>query len=192
MTLYLRGERVVPRPRLQPLQLPPGAAVVPVTRIESDRKDPPALSSKQLKETVAEIAELARLPNVSTIQIDFDATTTEREFYRALLTELRRSLPASTKLSITALASWCEGDNWLDDLPIDEAIPMLFRMGADRNAILSNLAGKRLNSIRCQASAGISTDEQLENLPQVARLYVFNPKPWTAGSVHKLMERHRR
>jgi Protein of unknown function (DUF3142) len=191
-TVFLRGQRVLAKPRFQPLSIPAGTAVIPVARIESDNENPPALSGEQAKEAAMEISQLASLPNVSTIQVDFDATTTEREFYRAILIELRKQMPLTTKLSITALASWCSGDNWLDDLPIDEAVPMLFRMGIDRNAILSRLAGAGFQSTRCESSAGISTDEHINNLPPVPRLYVFNSEGWNRDSLTKVMETNQR
>jgi hypothetical protein len=131
-TIYLRGDQTVSLPRLQPLALPVGVPVIAVARIETERARPATLSSQQVNNTAREIAELGHLPNVVMVQVDFDATLSERSFYRSLLGELRRSLPESTLLSITALASWCSGDNWLDELPIDEAVPMLFRMGVER------------------------------------------------------------
>jgi hypothetical protein len=80
-------------------------------------------------------------------------------------------------LTVTALASWCM-QTWLDDLPIDEAVPMLFRMGpgaAEFRAIgKSGLWKAKI----CRGSVGLSTDE-----PQVAargrRVYIFNPAGWT-------------
>ena len=84
---------------------------------------------------------------------------------------------------MTALASWCKGDNWLDDLPVDEAVPMLFRMGVEQNQFRSQLAaGARFSARPCQASVGVSTDEPLAQLQPVQRLYVFNPEPWSATS----------
>jgi len=96
--------------------------VIPVARIESDRETPPRLSNNQARDAAIEISQLALLPNVLMVQVDFDATTTQRQFYRTLLIELRKRMPPATKLSITALASWCQGDNWLANLPIDEAV----------------------------------------------------------------------
>lgn len=192
-TIYLRADRVVSRPRLQPLAVPTGAGVIAVARIESTRAEAPTLSRQQMKDAAAEISELGNLPNVVMVQVDFDATTTERAFYRDLLAELRRKLPQSTLLSITALASWCKGDNWLDDLPIDEAVPMLFRMGVERNQFLSQLAaGARFNAKPCQASAGVSTDEPVAQLPPIQRLYVFNPESWSPTSVNQMMETYQR
>src|SRR5215211_208879 len=103
-TIYLRGDKVVVRPRLQPLKLAPGTKLVSVVRIETDRADKPALSSSQVRQTAREIVNSSVS---SVVQIDFDATVSERNFYRSLLQEVRQQLPASTSLSITALASWC-------------------------------------------------------------------------------------
>ncbi len=188
-TIYLRSDQAISRPRLQPLATPVDASVIAVARIEADRNKPATLSEQQLHDAAREIAELAQLPNVVMVQVDFDATTRERSFYRSLLVKLRASLPPSTLLSITALASWCEGDNWLDDLPIDEAVPMLFRMGVERNQFLSFLgAGEKFKAKRCQESVGISTDEPIERLPAVKRVYVFNPKSWSPANVKQVME----
>jgi hypothetical protein len=188
-TIYLRGGGIVSRPRLQPLALPAGMGVIAVARIESARAEQPTLSVQQMKETADAIAELGRRPNVVMVQVDFDATTTERDFYRTLLVELRSKLPPSTLLSMTALASWCKGDNWLDDLPVDEAVPMLFRMGLERKQFLSQLAaGADFTAKPCQRSAGISTDEPIEELLPRERVYVFNPESWTPASVKQTME----
>jgi hypothetical protein len=191
-TIFLRGQGVVTKPRLQPLSTPAGTTVIPVARIETDRETPPTLSNDQAKDAATEISQLALPPNVSMVQVDFDATTTQRQFYRTLLIELRKRMPPATKLSITALASWCQGNNWLVDLPIDEAVPMLFRMGQDRNAILSRLAGEGFQATRCESSAGISTDEHINNLPAVPRLYVFNPTGWNRDALNKVMETYER
>lgn len=191
-TVFLRGAGLRAKPRLQPLSVPPGTTVIPVARIEVDTQEPPALSVDQAREAATEIAKLALLSNASTVQVDFDATTSQRQFYRVLLTELRNQMPPATKLSITALGSWCQGDDWLRDLPIDEAVPMLFRMGLDRNTIISRLAGEGFAGTRCGSSAGISTDEHINNLPRVSRLYVFNPDGWNRDALNKVMETYQR
>jgi uncharacterized protein DUF3142 len=192
-TVYLRDNRVIARPRLQPLTIPPGTIVIAVARIETDRTKRPTLSTQQVATATAEIAKLGRLPNVAAVQIDFDATVTERAFYRALLTKVRRELPQQTLLSITALASWCKGDNWLEDLPIDEAVPMLFRMGVERNQFLSTLAaGEPFSAKPCKESAGVSTDEPIAQLPSMQRVYVFNPDSWSTVTLKQTMETYQR
>lgn len=187
-TIYLRGDRSVVRPRLQPLAVPENAPLIAVTRIESDPNEKPSLNSTQLSEVVQAIASSASLSGVVSVQLDFDATTSERTFYRSLLFDLRKQLPESTSLSITALASWCQGDNWLEDLPIDEAVPMLFRMGVERHQILSRVAsGEVFRSSKCRNSAGISTDEPFRNHPQVQRVYIFHPTSWQRSAVESVL-----
>lgn len=181
-TLRLEGDRLVSKPRLQPLTLAPGTKLIAVVRIESDH---PTLSSTQLARTAAEIIELAKLPDISAVQIDFDATVSERNFYRSLLHEVKPQVPA---LSITALASWCAGDNWLADLPIDEAVPMLFRMGVDKKRFQSD---PRFEAEICFDSAGVATDEPLRP-PNVERLYIFNPNPWSRYSLNSALETYKR
>lgn len=188
-TIYLRDTNVVGRPRLQTLSVPEATRLIAVVRIESDRDSKPTMSVTQLQITASEILELAKLRNVQGIQIDFDAKSSEREFYRSLLYRVRSQLPDSVGLSITALASWCRGDDWLDDLPIDEAVPMLFRMGVERNQFRRALTdGVGFSTPLCRESAGISTDEAIIRLPSVKRIYVFNPTPWSESSLKQLME----
>ena len=129
------------------------------------------------------------MPGIAAVQVDYDATVSERPFYRALLQDLRRSLPESVRLSITALASWCMGDPWLAGLPIDEAVPMLFRMGPDRLPVLLHLeSGGDFGEAACQQSVGISTDEPVRWLPAGRRLYVFHPRSWSHGAVQKVLQ----
>ena len=188
-TITLRGDEVVVRPRLQPLRLPEGTKTIAVVRIETDRGDLPALSTTQLDQTARQMRNLTAS---SVVQIDFDATTSERNFYRSLITQLRNELPASTALSITALASWCTGDDWLTDLPIDEAVPMLFRLGVDQRQFQRRLeTGQPFASRICRNSAGVSTDEPV-NAPPVNRLYIFSPEPWSKSSFAAALETYQR
>jgi hypothetical protein len=190
-TVYLRSDKAIVRPRFQPLSVAPGTKLVAVARIESNRSA--RLSPAQRAQTVTAIAELARNEKVAAIQIDFDARSSEREFYRDLLADLRRVLPPAVKLSITALASWCMGDNWLTELPIDEAVPMLFRMGVDRSNVTARLeAGVDFSAARARHSLGLSTDEPLTTLPAGRRVYIFNPRSWTEQSAQKIVEEVRK
>lgn len=188
-TIDLRGDLMTVRPRLQPLQLAPGTRVVAVVRIESDAKQGGFVPNK-VKQIGKEIADLADRATV--VQIDYDAIVPERRFYRQILEEVRRQLPAETALSMTALASWCAGDDWLGDLPVDEAVPMLFRLGVDQRQFQWRLeTGRAFESRMCQNAAGVSTDEPVTP-PAVDRLYIFNPKPWTKDSFAAAMETYRK
>ena len=183
-TIYLRGDRVIGRPRLQPLNVPQGTVLTAVARIETDRMAPPTLSKGQREELVSNLSAMAALPGIASIQIDFDARQSERVFYRQLIADVRRNLSPNLMLSITALSSWCTGDEWLTDLPIDDAVPMLFRMGPDRQQVLARLdAGQGFSSSLCRNSYGIATDEPVEHLDPTKRLYVFSPNAWTRKSL---------
>lgn len=188
-TIGLRGDEIAVRPRVQPLNLRESTRVMAVVRIETDALNKPTLSANQRNRLAGAIAGMARPPQVSNIQIDFDATQSERAFYRELIFEVRRRLPDTTGLSMTALASWCSHDDWISDLPVDEAVPMLFRMAGDSKEIARALkTGDDFIAAPCRQSYGISTDEPRSGLLPVRRLYVFNPNPWTEDSVRTILE----
>jgi Protein of unknown function (DUF3142) len=160
-----------------------------VVRVETDRKQTPLLTDDQRRRLAASVAELGKLPNVRAVQIDFDASRSERSFYRDLIVNVKQSLPRNVGLSITALASWCSNDDWLSDLPIDEAVPMLFRMGPDRERFVRRIAeGREFTASRCQLSYGISTDEPVSGLSHAKRVYVFNPDAWSESSVRTVLD----
>jgi hypothetical protein len=187
-TLYLRDSEIIVRPRLQPLRIPPGTAVMAVARIETDASKPVEWSQSLRRKTIDAIAELSSVPGIRAVQIDFDARQSERKLYRELLRDVRSRLDPSIPLSITALASWCMYDNWLTDLPVDEAVPMLFRMGVDeRNVRLYLDRHRQFAAKLCQTSVGVSLDEPLAKLPAHRRIYVFNPKPWSQSAVQTML-----
>src|ERR1043165_397066 len=192
-TLVLKAADVAFDPRHQPLDVAPQTKLIAVTRIESQKTtgQRAALSDAQRQRLVTLILKTLELRNVSAIQIDFDAGVSEREFYRALLHELRAKLPDRVPLSITALASFCVGDRWLDDLPVDEALPMIFRMGADDRTIKNFLAGgEDFREPLCQKSYGIAVDEPLEiKFKPERRIYIFNDRSWTAADVSAITEK---
>lgn len=181
-TLHLNGDRVVMRPRLQPLIVPRDAVVIAVIRIEADRLPAPTMSPRQRADAARAIAHMARY-SPAAIQIDFDATHSQRGFYRDLLADLRGRLPPAMPLSITALASWCIYDDWIADLPVDEAVPMLFRMGADSAAIDDFLRrGGDFAPALGRYSVGVATDEPPRSVPAGRRVYIFSPHAWTGES----------
>jgi hypothetical protein len=165
----------------------PGTVLMAVVRIESQ----PGLghAGEPAPRIAVERAMLdaTELHGVRALQIDFDARASEREFYRAVLLDLRRVLPASMPLSITALASWCEFDGWISGIPVTEAVPMLFRMGAE-----SYRAGGDFRVDACRTSLGISTDEPLREIPRGRRIYLFHPRSWTAGELRAALQEVKR
>jgi hypothetical protein len=192
-TLILKGDEVVFRPRHQPLKVSPQVKLVAVTRVESQKTTGQrvALSQAQRDRLTTLIVKTLELNRVSAVQIDFDAAVSEREFYRTLLQELRKRIPDDVPLSITALASFCVGDRWLSDLPIDEAVPMIFRMGADDKNIKNMLAGgDDFREPLCRRSYGLALDEPVDLKRDAARrLYVFNARAWTPSDLQLMKER---
>jgi len=167
-TLLARDGHLTVRPRVQPLHVPTGTVLMAVVRLETRGAELPLPA-----DAATAIAQTAQLAGVRALQIDFDAKASDRPFYRELIGLVRRQLPAGVPLSITALASWCNYDAWINDLPVAEAVPMLFRMGPDRYH-----PGDSFRVNLCQSSIGISTDEPIIRLPRVRRIYVFHPGPW--------------
>lgn len=169
------------RPRLQPLYITPGTKVMAVIRIEnrSDGSfDPRVLANDILRPQV--------LQGASALQIDYDATRSERPRYRDLLRILRTRLPSNMPLTITALVSWCAGDDWIDNLPVADAVPMYFRMGLEQR-----LRTTPLRASACEYSTGLAIDESL-NLPLHQRIFLFSPRSWTSGDLNQaLYELHR-
>lgn len=188
-TIFLEKDRTVPKARRQPLDVGPDAYIVAVTRIETAKGsfERPIFSDEMSARVVSLVATTLELPNVKAIQIDFDATVSERNFYRKMMVTLRETLPPGTPLSMTSLASWCVGDAWFGDFPIDEAVPMAFQMGADSDNIKNFL--RRGNDWReplCRGSYGISLDEPpLEGLNPGRRTFYFSNEAWRPLSVPK-------
>lgn len=190
-TIDLDGDAVRVRPRLQPLRLTPGTHVVAVVRVDHGRNEP-TLSGVQRTLTAEAIAGAHR-DGVDGIQIDFDARASERDFYRALIADVRRQLPANLFLSMTALASWCLADGWIAELPVDEAVPMLFRMGPDAAAVARHLhGGGDFQVALCRASVGVSSDEPGIVVPAGRRAYIFNPRSWTPATLSSFQQGGRR
>lgn len=130
------------------------------------------------------------------IQIDFDATTSERKVYLDMLRQLRQRVPSDCTVSITALASWCLDDKWLQKAPVDETVAMLFCMGAGRKQALSALKREHLDSgCECKQSLGIAicetdTNAQLRQsgcMQRCEHLYAFSPLGWTKRRYEQLL-----
>jgi hypothetical protein len=179
----LKGPSYTVQPRRQPLRVGRDTALVAVTRIEVARSTAVASSAIDADAIATVIARTATLPQVVAVQVDFDAVASERPFYRRLLERLRARLDPAMPISITALASWCVGDDWLGDLSIDEAVPMLFRMGAVNQPFQRAASSRRGVARACRGALGLSTDEPLGVVADGRRVYIFNPKPWTARTI---------
>lgn len=189
-TLTLQKDELDFRPRRQPLEVEENIYLIAVTRIETEKKAEkrPVFSEEQRRKVVNLVKKTLELPNVKAIQIDFDAVVSERNFYRQLMFDLKKELPENVPLTMTSLASWCVGDAWFNDFPVDEAVPMAFVMGADSNRIRDFL-GKE-NDWReplCRGSYGISVDEPLNvRFKPNRRFYYFKSSAWEKSDLSKL------
>ena len=176
-TVTVLGNEVEVSKRHQPLRVKTDTRLIAVTRIEVPQTiegNPQTVDS-----VVDALAQSAELPQVGEIQIDFDATLSQREFYAQVVKHLRPKIGAK-RLSITALASWCMNDGWIRELPIDAAIPMVFQMGPDDRGIRKLLAsGDDWTVESCRGSYGVSTFERAPQLRSGRAIYVFNVRPWT-------------
>jgi hypothetical protein len=171
-TIFL-GRAATVVPRRQPVLYPAGITRISVVRIEAPGAIDPGL------EKPAAALILDALDNqAAALQIDFDARLSQREFYVALLRDLRRGMPPAMPLSITALASWCGSDDWLRGLLVDEAVPMFFRMEPDRRSAPLDLPQFRVREPLCMRSIGISTREPRPVQLSGKRVYIFPDRGW--------------
>jgi hypothetical protein len=135
-----------------------------------------------------------QIDSAAALQVDFDAKLSEREWYRSVLARVRAAMPAEMPLSITALASWCSYDSgWIRNLPVDEAVPMLFRMEPDRRRFAPN--GRReaardflIREPKCMGSVGISTRETWPREMAGRRVYVFPDAGWQRDGVAETLK----
>ena len=114
------------------------------------------------------------MPRATAVQIDFDARLSERPFYAALLHEVRTRVRPPLRMSMTALASWCADDPWIDPAYVDEIVPMLFQMGTDARRVVTRLQEDRRWPVKaCESARGLSTDEPWQRLPPRAATYIW-------------------
>lgn len=211
-TITLEQGRVDVRKRRQPLEIAEGTYLIAVTRIETIKEygKRPTFTDEMISQIVDQVVQTKDLKDVRSIQIDFDAVASERPAYRRLMVGLRKDLGTRDKgqgasaasstspspsslaprisLTMTSLASWCTGDAWFNDFPVDEAVPMVFEMGTDSDKIKRYLAnGNDWTEPLCRASYGISLDEgRFEGMKDGRRMYYFSNKPWKATDLEVL------
>jgi hypothetical protein len=182
-TIQFDAGRMAVRYRQQPLLVSPGTPLTSVVRLETRGRAP---QPRQADSTAVLVIEAVH-ERTAALQIDFDARRSDRPFYAALLKSVRASLPRGIPLSITALASWCVDDPWIDTRDVDEIVPMLFQMGPDARHVLTRLEQDgRWPVEACNGAAGLATDERHDRLPPARSVYVFNPRAWTADDLRAL------
>lgn len=195
--IELAGDSVRYHWRDQPLRVPAGTSLLPVVRIDTDRRNPPLLSAQQRAAVIKVLQKASFLSGVSNLQIDFDAMQSERSFYSKLLEDLKDTLPTPEFISMTALASWCLYDNWISNLPVDEMVPMMFSLGRERPKILLYFSGKDNQFLAkgCCNSVGLSLEDLEVNqlmIPLIkqrkmpVRFYFYTKSAWTREKVQRV------
>ena len=172
-------------PRSNPLTLNPSTQIIPVVRLEINPRS--FINEQTLEKIIFHILALTQPCKSKELQIDFDATTSQRPFYEKLLTQLRKALPSS-KLSITALASWCLGDPWIGKLPIDYAVPMVYNLGEDEDIKRFILNTKQWKSRKCCEYIGLHQKKLFMKIPKGWTVFVFNDEAWTLQSYENLLK----
>lgn len=184
--IELRGEAMTARGRRFPLALATEAAPpIGVIHIEID----PAIPLRWTPTLRAQVTEaaLSYAGPYRSVQIDMEVRHSQRAVLLDVLSGVRAGLPAGATLSMTALASWCDTERWLAAAPVDEIVPMLFRMGKRGQRLRAKLeSGGDFAEPRCRTALGISLDAPTA-FPPGRRVYVFNPRVWDAASVAALV-----
>lgn len=178
-------------PRLSQLQLPPGCYREAVARVEiKQMPDESKMEEVSAKLAHAIVNLVLAHSHYEGLQIDFDAKQLERPFYMHLLKQLRARLPLGLTLSMTALASWCQGDPWLrqaianDRLPVDYVVPMFFTMGVGKEQALRLLQDNLPGPFNGHCALGFSLSEAATvslistKLKNLDRIYLFCSPGW--------------
>lgn len=188
MQFDARDSKFILRNRRPVLRVRPDTNLLPVLHIEAFfPQHPPAMGTQSVNLWADALSAAIFRLGGNQVQIDFEARSGQRDFYRSVLFALRDKLPPEIKISITALASWCGDPEWLATLPVDEIVPMYFRMGpAERHLWRQRMSKPSLLPQVCRNAAGIATDEAKSMLSDVGKeslialkqrkLYLFSPK----------------
>ncbi|QHL92004.1 hypothetical protein GVO57_13990 (plasmid) [Sphingomonas changnyeongensis] len=184
----LAGDNFLARGRRFPLRAdrPPTTAVV---HIQIDDSMPlrwtPALRAR----VSAAVLHFARIVPAPRVQIDFEVRQSQRQVLIDVLHDVRAGLPRTVLLSMTAIASWCQED-WLGALPVDEIVPMLFRMGRGGAALRARIeGGGDFAEPACRKALAVSSDAPIARAPPGRRIYMFAPQSWTPSTFDAVRKR---
>src|ERR1700704_2487628 len=89
-TVILRGETVFLTPRHNPLTAPKGTRLVAVAHVEIDRHEPPVVSDAQARDFAETLAALRENLPGEFLQIDFEARSSQRDFFVRAVAALRQ------------------------------------------------------------------------------------------------------
>jgi hypothetical protein len=187
-SIVLSGETVAVTGRRFPALVLPEQRIVGVVHVEIDRRQRLVWSPLQRAATIARILALADNARFAETQIDFAVRASERPVLLDVLRGVRAGLAPERKLSMTALASWCDTERWLASAPVAEIVPMLFRMGSAGAKLKRQLAaGGDFADQNCRSSIGVAVDEPPSGLPSDRRVYIFSPRPWSRQALDEIL-----
>lgn len=170
--VILSGAGVRVQTRRSALPLPPGTPALPVVHVEVDPAHPLAGTEGQRAALRDTLLDVARRADSGWVQLDFEARPSQRAFWRAVVEATHAALPPGVRLSVTALASWCHADRWLSGAPVDEVVPMYFRLGRAREAFERRSAAGTPEPL-CRAAHGLADDEPPWPVTLPGRRYLF-------------------
>jgi hypothetical protein len=180
--VVLSGDHVWARGRRFVLHTALGARRIAMVHVQIDPRHTLVWSRALRDRTAGAVLAYAKSPGFDGVQVDFEVAASQHQALLDLLADVRAGLPAKTSLSMTALASWCDTEDWLKGADVDEIVPMLFRMGPRGEALRARLAhGGDFANPRCRTAIGVATDSLPGGLPAGRRIYLFDPKSWTSA-----------
>ncbi|WP_397404137.1 hypothetical protein [Phenylobacterium sp.] len=188
--IVLAGDRIEARGRRFPLRASQGRLTTSVVHLQLDHRHPVVASPDHARRVAAAVLRMGSRARTQRLQVDFEVRASERPLLLAVLREVRAGLQPGVVLSMTALASWCGDETWLDAAPVDEIVPMLFRMGPAGSALKSRLAaGGDFSNPRCRTALAVSTDAPIIRAPVGRRVYLFSPRSWTPTDFDRVRRR---
>ena len=180
--LVLSKTRIDIRHRMLRLVVAPDVQVTPVVHVQTDSSQAPQLGDQHTEAISRAITAAARRSTSGWVQLDFEAYDSQKKYYIELVKNIKQKLPASVKLSVTVLASWCSEPGLIAQLSADEIVPMFFKMGSNTEAYRDRLYyHPELLDARCRNQAiGLSVQEAPTAAVQqrYQHRYWFNYKNW--------------
>lgn len=127
-------------------------------------------------------------------ELDFDARESEYNNYINLMNNIKNKLP-KTKISITAPASWCYPKSWINNLPIEYAVPMVYRLGKDEKTIKNgDVSPLFISNPLCLENIALANDELDFNFKKYIKnknIYLFNSENWNAYNFNDIINKIR-
>jgi len=191
----LHGDHLFARARRFPLMAADRQVATALVHVQIDHRQPLRWTPDLRRQLADAVIRLASSAHADRLQLDFEVRASERQVLLDLTGDLRQRLPAGHRLSMTALAAWCDTEDWVRQAGADEVAPMLFRMGPKGEALKSRLAGGGdFSNPECRKAFAVSVDAPLVRAPVDGeggprRIYLFSPRSWTATDFENL--RHR-